>query len=78
MARVDYLDEAPQGIARAVTQAYVRGLEYSHGEIVIRCYSLDIKVSRALTEFRDIIVMRYISNQYGVINEEWKIKLKCM
>lgn len=31
-ARVDYLDEAPRQIAIAVAQAYVRGLEYSHGE----------------------------------------------
>ncbi|KAI8958462.1 MFS general substrate transporter [Daldinia sp. FL1419] len=30
-ARIDYLDEAPQQIAQAVSQAYVRGLEYSHG-----------------------------------------------
>ncbi|KAI1480275.1 MFS general substrate transporter [Daldinia eschscholtzii] len=30
-ARIDYLDEAPKRIAQAVSQAYVRGLEYSHG-----------------------------------------------
>ncbi|KAI2468771.1 MFS general substrate transporter [Annulohypoxylon bovei var. microspora] len=30
-ARVDYLDEAPKQIAQAVAQAYVRGLEFSHG-----------------------------------------------
>ncbi|KAI2606648.1 MFS general substrate transporter [Hypoxylon sp. NC1633] len=30
-ARVEYLDEAPQQIAQAVAQAYVRGLEFSHG-----------------------------------------------
>ncbi|OTB13597.1 hypothetical protein K445DRAFT_64214, partial [Daldinia sp. EC12] len=31
-ARIDYLDEAPKRIAQAVSQAYVRGLEYSHGK----------------------------------------------
>ncbi|KAI2640355.1 MFS general substrate transporter [Hypomontagnella submonticulosa] len=31
VARVDYLDEAPRQIAHAIAQAYVRGLEYSHG-----------------------------------------------
>ncbi|KAI1086070.1 MFS general substrate transporter [Rostrohypoxylon terebratum] len=30
-ARVDYLDEAPKKIARVVVEAYVRGLEFSHG-----------------------------------------------
>ncbi|KAI0854300.1 MFS general substrate transporter [Daldinia vernicosa] len=30
-ARIDYLDEAPPRIAKAVSQAYVRGLEFSHG-----------------------------------------------
>lgn len=30
--RIDYLDEAPPRIAQAVSQAYVRGLEFSHGE----------------------------------------------
>ncbi|KAI2784530.1 MFS general substrate transporter [Daldinia loculata] len=29
--RIDYLDEAPPRIAQAVSQAYVRGLEFSHG-----------------------------------------------
>ncbi|KAI1382018.1 MFS general substrate transporter [Hypoxylon crocopeplum] len=31
VARVEYLDEAPRRIAQAVAQAYVAGLEYSHG-----------------------------------------------
>ncbi|OTB06738.1 hypothetical protein M426DRAFT_258408 [Hypoxylon sp. CI-4A] len=31
-ARVDYLDEAPRQVAQAITQAYVHGLEYSHGK----------------------------------------------
>lgn len=35
VARVDYLDEAPRQIAHAIAQAYVRGLEYSHGEEMI-------------------------------------------
>ncbi|KAI1799453.1 MFS general substrate transporter [Daldinia bambusicola] len=30
-ARIGYLDEAPRRIAQAVSEAYVRGLEYSHG-----------------------------------------------
>ncbi|KAI1105473.1 MFS general substrate transporter [Jackrogersella minutella] len=35
VARVDYLDEAPQAIAQAVAQAYVRGLEFSHGASLV-------------------------------------------
>ncbi|KAI0378093.1 MFS general substrate transporter [Hypomontagnella monticulosa] len=31
VARVDYLDEVPRQISHAIAQAYVRGLEYSHG-----------------------------------------------
>ncbi|KAI0012182.1 major facilitator superfamily domain-containing protein [Xylariaceae sp. FL0662B] len=31
VARVDYLDEAPQAISQAVAESYVRGLEYAHG-----------------------------------------------
>ncbi|KAI1652883.1 MFS general substrate transporter [Daldinia decipiens] len=31
-ARIDYLDEAPPRIAQAISEAYVRGLEFSHGK----------------------------------------------
>ncbi|KAL7629507.1 hypothetical protein AAE478_001028 [Parahypoxylon ruwenzoriense] len=31
VARVDYLDEAPERVSRAVVQSYVYSLEYSHG-----------------------------------------------
>ncbi|KAF3061750.1 Vacuolar membrane amino acid uptake transporter fnx2 [Daldinia childiae] len=34
-ARIDYLDEAPPRIAQAVSEAYVRGLEFSHGVSLI-------------------------------------------
>ncbi|KAI1469671.1 MFS general substrate transporter [Daldinia caldariorum] len=40
-ARIDYLDEAPRRIAQAVSEAYVRGLEYSHG-ISLLCAVLAI------------------------------------
>ncbi|KAI0175846.1 MFS general substrate transporter [Hypoxylon sp. FL1284] len=31
VSRIDYLDEAPRNVARAVVHAYIRALEYSHG-----------------------------------------------
>ncbi|EMR69783.1 putative multidrug resistance protein [Eutypa lata UCREL1] len=31
VARVDYLDEAPPRVAKAVVESYIDGLEYSHG-----------------------------------------------
>ncbi|KAI0898165.1 MFS general substrate transporter [Annulohypoxylon nitens] len=34
-ARVDYLDEAPKKIAELVVEAYVRGLEFSHGKNMV-------------------------------------------
>ncbi|KAI1384976.1 MFS general substrate transporter [Hypoxylon trugodes] len=40
-ARVDYLDEAPERISHAIAQAYVRGLEYSHG-VSLFCAALAI------------------------------------
>lgn len=34
VARVDYLDEAPPRVAKAIVESYIDGLEYSHGTYV--------------------------------------------